>query len=160
MPAPCIAGAHPTRPADANASPNWTRSVSPGGDLTRQAEVDVLPRDLDLFQPVVAERGEAAQHPGDELLGRRGTRGHPDDLVAVEQLRIEAALAVDQLRRRGCSLRYLDQRPRVRARLRADHEDQGGATAGHGLDRVLAVLGRVADVVRCGPLQAAEARAQ
>src|SRR5215212_10459204 len=126
-------------------------------DLARQAETDALSRDLDLAELVVAERGKAAEHLRDELLGSRGTGSHSDGLVALEQVGLEAALAVDQHCLRPMALGDLDEPLRIRARLGPDHEHQGRALADQLLDRVLPVLGRVADVVRGGSLEIAEA---
>ena len=66
------------------------------------------------------------------------------------------ALAVDERRLRACGLRDLDEPLRVRARLRADHEDERRALRDHRLHRVLAVLRRVTDVVGGRPPQRAE----
>ncbi len=77
-----------------------------------------------------------------------------------EQVRVEAALAVDQPGSRSVSLGHLDEATRIRAGLGADHEDQGRAALRQPLDGVLPVLGRVTDVVRRRPLQVAEALAE
>ena len=78
--------------------------------------------------------------------------------MAVEQLGVELALAVDQRRLGAAALRDLDEALRVRARLRADHEDERRALRDDLLDRVLPVLGRVADVVRARPLSSPKRR--
>src|SRR5438093_10774312 len=129
---------------------------SPRGDLTREAEADVLAGHLDLLEVVVAEGGEAPEYGRHELFWGRGAGRQPDALVPGQQVRVEPALAVDQEGRRAGPFRDLDQAARVRARLGADHEDQRGAAVHHRLDRVLAVLGRVADVVGGRPAQVAE----
>ena len=67
--------------------------------------------------------------------------------MGVEHAVIQIALAVDQRRGGAMQACNLDEALRVRARLRANHEDQRRAPRDHLLDRVLAVLRRVADVV-------------
>src|SRR5207342_1543586 len=117
---PCFACAlrhlPPRRPAHQTGRVSFS---SRGGHLSRQAEVDVLARDLDLLELLVAERGEAAQDARDQLLGGRGAGRDPDRLVPAQQVRVESALPVDQLRVRTEALRHLDQALRVRARLRS-----------------------------------------
>ena len=76
--------------------------------------------------------------------------------MAVEQLLVERALAVDERRLRAGRLRDLDEALCVRARLRADHEHERRALRDHRLHRVLAVLRRVTDVVGVRPPQRAE----
>src|SRR3954463_10188108 len=130
------------------------------GDLPREAKADVLPGYLDLPELVVAERREPAQDERYELLGRGRSGRHADRLVAGQQLGVDPALTVDQQRGGAVTLGHLDQAARVVAGLGADHEDQRRALLGELLDRVLPVLGRVADVVRGRPLEVAEALAQ
>src|SRR6185437_15037162 len=104
----------------------------------RQAEVDVLPRDRDLLDVAVPEHAEPLNRPLHELFRRRGARGEPDDLVLGDILR-QLALAVDQLRSRPRVPRNLDEALRVRARLRADNENQR-CLLSESLDSILAVL--------------------
>ena len=77
--------------------------------------------------------------------------------MAVEQRSLERRLAVNERGRRTCGLRDLDEPHRVRARLRADHEDERRTLGDHRLHRVLAVLRRVADVVGVRSTQLAHA---
>src|SRR6266550_2503145 len=129
-------------------------------DLPRQAEMHVLARDLDLGELVVSGGGEPGDDGLDELLGRRRASGEPDGRVAAEEIAIEIALAVDQRRRSAVKPRNLDQPLGVRAGLRADHENERRPLRDHLLDRVLTVLGRVANVVCRRAFEIAEAIAE
>src|SRR5579864_3603991 len=124
-------------------------------NLPRQAEVDVLTRHGDLLERVVAGRGEPVGGRSDELLGRRGAGGQPDRRVTVEQLGVERALAVDEVRLSTGRLRHLDEALRIRAVLGADDEDERRAERHHLFHRVLPVLRRVEDVVRVRPAERA-----
>ena len=68
----------------------------------------------------------------------------------ADQLVVERRLAVDESRLGARRPRHLDEPVRVRARRRADDEDERPAEADDLLHRVLAVLRRVTDVVRAG----------
>src|SRR5437763_657021 len=154
-----------TRPLSASNRPASSRRsrararVARYRGTARHRETESAPsaRHLDLGEVVVADGRQPRDDGLDELLGRRGTRGEPDRGVTVEQAPIQIALAVDQRRGGALEARDFDEPLRVRARLRADHEDQRRTLRDHFLDRVLAVLCRVADVVRGGTLQVTEA---
>src|SRR5437763_4291241 len=108
-----------------------SRPTSSCDRLARQPEVDVLARDLVLLDLVEPRGGELPDDRLDELLGRRCPRGEANRRMAVDQPRLERALAVDQ---RGVSPVQpcdLDEALRVRARLRADDEDQCRAAPDH-----------------------------
>src|SRR5215212_2336076 len=78
--------------------PGRTRSASRRDDLPRQAEMHVLAGDLDLGEVVVA-RSRKPGHDGlHELFRGRSPGRETDRGVAVEQVPIEIALAVDQRR--------------------------------------------------------------
>ena len=117
----------------------------------------VLARDGHLLQLVVAALRQTRGHEPDELLGSRCAGGQPDRLVPVDELSGSSLSPSISCASAPAQPRHLDQPLRVRARLRADHEHERGAAPHHLLDGVLAVLGRVADVVGGGPAQAAEA---
>ena len=103
---------------------------------------------------------ERADDVLDELLGRGGAGGQADPKRAGEQLgRGCPRRARSSAARTAGTLGDLDEAARVRRVLRADDENEV-TLARQGPDGVLAVLGRVADVVGGGPGQQREALAQ
>src|ERR687891_678815 len=115
-------------------------------DAAGESEGHVLldhPDLLDLRGPAVAEPG---QDPVDQPPRRRGPAGDPDVLRAVQPGLVDLGLVVDQVGGRAHGSGHLDEPVRVRGVVGPDHE-QHVRPSGHLLDRVLPVLGGVADVV-------------
>src|SRR5436190_17485532 len=101
-----------------------SRQRSCRNHLTRQTKMHVFARYLDFGKFVIAGRREPGDDRLDELFRRRSAGRETDRRVAVEQAAIELALAVDQRRRSAAQSRDLHEPLRVRARLRADYEDE------------------------------------
>ena len=80
------------------------------------------------------------------MLGRAGPAREAHDRGALEPRRVDLGLVVDEVAGHAPLLRHLGQPVRVRGILRADHE-QHVDLRHELLHRVLAVLGRVADVL-------------
>ena len=115
-------------------------------DLRREHEADVLVDGRQLGDVGGAALAEELDEPLDELLGRAGAGGDPDRLDALEPGLVDLEVVVDQVRGGAVLARDLDQAVRVRGVRRADHQHQL-ALAGELLDGLLAVGGRVTDVV-------------
>jgi hypothetical protein len=112
---------------------------------------------LDRAEPVV---GQLAQHRGHQVLRHRSPAGHPDRRHPVQPARVKLAGVVDQVGGwRAVIPGHLDEPDGVGRVRRADDDDQVGL-ARDDLDRGLAVLGRVADVVARRVEQRGEAFAQ
>ena len=124
------------------------------------AGMDVLAGDRHLLELAVAGRGEPLERRA-RRAPRASTRRRSGRSSRDRRAERRSARSRRRQRRVGAAEpRHLDEALRVRARLRADHEDQRRALRDELLDRVLAVLRRVADVVRGGPPQVAEALAE
>src|SRR5262249_24421139 len=108
--------------------------------------MDVLPCNRNLFEIFETLGGELLDDRPDELLRRRGAGGEADRLMAREQLVGEVALSVDEAGGRAGRPGHLDEALGVRARRRPDHENERRVLRDL-LDRILAILRRVADVV-------------
>src|SRR5439155_14070847 len=109
--------------------------------------MDVLASDRHLDDLAVTERSELLDRRVDERVRRGGTGRQANHLMARDHVFGERALSVDQLRLRPGVTGNLYEALRIRARLRADHEDEC-RSLGEPLDGVLAVLGGVTDVIR------------
>ena len=125
-------------------------------DLPRQPEVDVLARDGDLLDDLaVAQRGEMLDRRLDQLFGRRAPAVIRSTSCAATARRSSSLSPSISSALGAGDPRDLDEPLRIRARLRADHEDQGRLLR-ESLDGVLAVLGRVTDVIRGRPPERTE----
>src|SRR6266516_342134 len=107
----------------------------------------VLASDRHLDDLAVTEYSELLDGRVDERVRRGGTGRQANHLVARDHVFGERALSVYQLRCRPGITGNLHEALRIRARLRADHEDER-RLLGESLDGVLAVLGGVTDVIR------------
>src|SRR5919199_2365314 len=75
----------------------------------RQAEEDVLPRDLDFLALAEPELGQTRDDAVDEEIRRGRTCSQPDDLVAREPRLLKVALVVDQVGLGAARVRHLDE---------------------------------------------------
>ena len=114
--------------------------------LLRQPEL------LDLGRALSGQPREETVH---QAFGSRRSAREPDHVGAVEPGRIDLGLVVDEVGGRSEIARDLGQAVGVRRVVRTDDEHDVGA-ARHLLDRILAVLGRVADVLSGRPLDRGE----
>jgi hypothetical protein len=112
----------------------------------RQREHDALERALELGHAFRAERAQLVDHLAHEHLGRRRAGGDADAALALDPLGIELGRRVDHVRGHAAVRGDLAQPVRVRA-VRAADDDHDVDRGREHLDRVLAVLRRVADVV-------------
>src|SRR6185312_6263262 len=101
---------------------------------------------VELADVARAERSQALDDLADEDLRRRGAGGDADTRRARQPLATELVGAVDHVRTRAAQRRDLAQAVGVRARRAADDDDDVDRR-GDRLDRVLAILRRVADIV-------------
>ncbi len=108
---------------------------------------------------VDAAGAEPVADAGHELLRRGRARGDADRLDAVEPALVDLRLVVDQVRGDAGGARDVDEPVRVRAVPRADHEQQVDLRE-QLLHRLLAVRGRVADVLLLRRVDLREAPAQ
>src|SRR3954452_13850834 len=122
--------------APAGPRPEETPRVSRRNDLAGQAEIDVLAGDLDLGEVFVTGARKSRHDRLHELFRRRSPGRETNRGVAVEQVAVEIALAVDQHRGRTPQPGHLHEPLGFRARLRPDHEDERCALRNHFLDRV------------------------
>jgi DNA recombination protein RmuC len=115
--------------------------------LSRELEGHPLPDRLDLFHVVEAERGELAEHAGDQFLRHGGPAGHTHGDHPGEPAVVDLARVIDQVGGpRPRVLGHLDESHRVGGVRRAHHDYQV-ALGRDRLDRGLPVLRGVADVV-------------
>jgi hypothetical protein len=115
---------------------------------------------LDLLHRAEPALGQLGEHRGHQFLRHRGPAGHADRRHTVQPGLVHLAGIVDQVGgRRAVILGHLDEPDGVRGVRRAHDDDQVGL-ARDGLDRGLAVLGRVADVVARRVEQGGKALAQ
>src|SRR5919107_1515186 len=115
----------------------------------RELELHVLAGDDALTDRDLAEAAQCADDAVDELLRRRGARGEPDAMRPGQEVGRDLAGVLDERRGAARALGDLDQPPRVRRVARPDDEDEI-AIRRECPDRVLPVLGGVADVARGG----------
>jgi hypothetical protein len=115
---------------------------------------------LDFLHRVEPGLGQLAEHRRHEFLRHRGPAGHADRAHPVQPGLVELARVVDQVGGgRAVILGHLDEPDGVGGVRRAHDDDQVGL-ARDDLDRGLAVLGRVADVVARRVEEIGEALAQ
>src|SRR4051794_19708342 len=126
------------------------------GEPARQCEHDVPGDALERAHALRAEGLQARDQLLDQHLGRGRPGSDADAALARDPLRPQGRSVVDEVRGHAHVLGYLAQAIRVRAVGRADH-DYHVALRRHELDRVLAVLRGVADIVFFGPDDAREA---
>ena len=139
--------------------PTPGRPAPPGAQLHGRREHDVLLRHLHVLDRLGAARAQERDHPLDQVL-RRGGAGREADRPASRS-HVGSISPSSSIRCAGDARRprHLDQPVGVRRVGRADHQHDVGAR-GDGLHRLLAVLGRVADVVGRRALQRGEPPAQ
>ena len=128
--------------------PAPARSCAPqiaGGSVENVGEPQMLLPEAELLDLGRALSRQPGEQPIHQAFGCRGTAREPDHVGAFEPRRIDLGLVVDEVGRVEIA-RDLGQAVGVRRVVRTDDEHDVGA-ARHLLDRILAVLGRVADVL-------------
>ncbi len=116
----------------------------------------VLARNGHLDDFAVTQLGEPLDGRIDELAGSGRPGCEADHVVPGDDVFGERALSVDQLGFGSGDARNFDETLRIRARLRADHEDES-RLLGEPLDRILTVLRGVTDVIRAWTRERTEA---
>ena len=116
-------------------------------EVLRQGEPDVLRHRLDAFDLRVSERPQTFDDVANEDLGHGCARGQAHRRHAFQPGGVDLLGAIHPVGGSRTGLqRDLDQAHRV-GRIRRSHHDDGVALGSHRLDRALAILSRVADVV-------------
>uniref|UniRef100_A0A0N5A5U6 NAD-specific glutamate dehydrogenase n=1 Tax=Parastrongyloides trichosuri TaxID=131310 RepID=A0A0N5A5U6_PARTI len=157
----CVPGRDPARvrksrnPEPASGGAVTHRAGQPAPPRHRSAAV----RGRRLVGTCGAPLLQLRDHATHQHFGGGGAGGDADTLDTVEPAALHVFCTVDQVGRGGHALGQLTQAIGVGA-VRAAHHQYHVALVSQLLDRILAVLGGVADVVLARPANAGEARAQ